>query len=105
VTARKARSALLSASKDTPDAYDSCRCSHQPSQSHNEKGQHSVLAFENEMLSKCYFAQVSLTIFRAVTLRSPYSSFPDAFSIWPSFFSSLFSSAFDSRWADPVTVT
>jgi hypothetical protein len=40
-----------------------------------------------------HLLQVSLTIFKLVTRRSPYSSLPAAFSIWTSFLSS----AFDSR--------
>src|SRR6202035_3144466 len=52
-----------------------------------------------------YLVQVSLTIFRSVTRRSPYSSLPAAFSTWPSFFSSAFSCALDSRRAEPVSVT
>jgi hypothetical protein len=43
-----------------------------------------------------YLLHVSLTILRSVTRKSPYSSLPAAFSTWPSFFSSAFSSAFDS---------
>src|ERR1035437_3516469 len=51
-----------------------------------------------------YLLQVSLTILRVVTRRSPYSSLLDAFSTCPSFFS-LFSFAFVSRAREPVTVT
>ena len=51
-----------------------------------------------------YLAQVSLIIFRLVTRRSPYSSFSDAFTTSPSFFS-FFASPFDSPLAVPVTDT
>ena len=52
-----------------------------------------------------YLLQVSLTIFRLVTLRSAYSSLLDAFSTCPSFFSSGFSCAFDSWVREPAAVT
>jgi len=53
----------------------------------------------------CYLLHVSLTIFRLATSRSAYSALLAAFSTCPSFFSSAFSSAFDSCLVEPVTVT
>ena len=50
-----------------------------------------------------YLLQVSLTIFRLVTLRSAYSSLLDAFSTCPSF-SSAFSCAFVS-WVTTAAQT
>jgi hypothetical protein len=55
--------------------------------------------------SGAYLLQVSLTIFKLVTLRSAYSSLLDAFSTCPSFFSSAFSCALDSWVREPATVT
>src|SRR6202162_3325336 len=64
-----------------------------------------TLTPEEESVTKnSYLLQVSLTILRVVTRRSPYSSLLDAFSTRPSFFS-LFSSALVSRRGEPVTVT
>src|ERR1035441_9358781 len=71
--------------------------------SSNEKGQHSRWPKKPRFLLR-YLAQVSLIIFRLVTRRSRYSSFWEAFSTSPSFFS-FFASAFDSPLAVPVTVT
>jgi len=62
-----------------------------------EKGQPFEVLAWRIINSLRYLLQVSLTIFRSVTLRSPYASFTAAFSTWPSFFSSAFSCAFDSR--------
>lgn len=62
-----------------------------------QKASIETLALVEKLIEICHLMQVSLTIFRSVTRRSPYSSLAAAFSIWPSFFSSAFSCAFDSR--------
>src|ERR1700692_4583173 len=71
--------------------------------SKKEKGQHSRWPRKPPFLLR-YLAQVSVTMFRLVTRRSRYSSFSDAFTTSPSFFS-FFASAFDSALAVPATVT
>src|ERR1700730_17340862 len=80
---------------------DSCSgCTLDPRQSlvvQNKAASTEVLALGEKLIELRHLLQVSLTIFRSVTRRSPYSSLPAAFSTWPSFFSSAFSCALDSR--------
>jgi hypothetical protein len=82
----------------------SSRCAQSQSCSQT-KGQHRSAGPGEKLIDIRHLLQVSLTIFKSVTRRSPYASFPAAFSIWPSFFRSAFSCACDSRFAEPVTVT
>ena len=63
----------------------------------NKRPASKLLALGEKLIELRHLLQVSLIIFKSVTRRSPNSSLPAAFSIWPSFFSSAFSCAFDSR--------
>jgi hypothetical protein len=71
---------------------------------HRKEGPTLTVDLKRGCCQNSYLLQVSLTILRVVTRRSPYSSLLDAFSTRPSF-CSLFSSAFVSRAVEPVTVT
>lgn len=66
-----------------------------------KKGQHTSLALSAFASLQIYLVQVLLTIFKSVTLKLPIASLLAAGSTCPS----LFSSAFVSVLAVPVTVT
>jgi hypothetical protein len=51
----------------------------------NKRPASKLLALGEKLIELRHLPQVSLTIFKSVTRRSPYSSLAAAFSIWPSF--------------------